>query len=93
VGINDFKLKNGFKQLYGNTVFGLLFEERMQQAKVMLVDPEISIKELSMTVGYKNLSNFTSAFKKRFGYPPSFERKKRTQESEDELLQSLSMLA
>ena len=77
-GINDFKLKNGFKQLYGTTVFGFLFEERMQQAMIMLTETETAIKEISISIGYKNLPNFTAAFKKRFGYPPSFVRKKRT---------------
>jgi AraC-like DNA-binding protein len=93
VGINDFKLKNGFKQLYGTTVFGFLYEERMQRAKNMLADMSMSIKEMSVAIGYKNLSNFTAAYKKRFGYPPSFERKKKSEESEEMVLQSLNVLA
>ena len=71
VGINDFKLKNGFKQMYGTTVFGLLLEERMKKAKVLLQDTGLSIQEISGMTGYKNLSNFTAAFKRKFGYPPS----------------------
>jgi AraC-like DNA-binding protein/PAS domain-containing protein len=91
-GINDFKLKNGFKQLYGTTVFGFLYEERMQRAKNMLADMTMPIKEMSVAIGYKNLSNFTAAYKKRFGYPPSFERKKQTNKAEEKALESLSML-
>jgi AraC-like DNA-binding protein len=71
IGLNDFKLKQGFKQLYGTTVFGFLHEERMQKANVLLRDTSMSIHEISMIAGYKNLSNFTAAFKKRFGFPPS----------------------
>ena len=71
VGMNDFKFKNGFKQIFGTTVFGLLHEERMHKAKVLLQETEMSILDISVLTGYKNLSNFTAAFKKRFGYPPS----------------------
>ena len=70
-GINDFKLKNGFKQMYGTTVFGLLLDERMKKAKILLQDTDLSIQEISVRTGYKNLSNFTAAFKKKYGYPPS----------------------
>jgi AraC family transcriptional regulator, transcriptional activator of the genes for pyochelin and ferripyochelin receptors len=71
VGLNDFKLKHGFKQVFGNTVFGLLNEERMQRAKMLLLETEMSIYEIAVQTGFKNLSNFTASFKKRFGYPPS----------------------
>lgn len=71
VGINDFKLKNGFKQMYGTTVFGFLLDERMNKARMLLQDSALSIQEISTMTGYKNLSNFTAAFKRKFGYPPS----------------------
>lgn len=71
VGMNDFKLKQGFKKVYGTTVFGLVHEERMQRALSLLRDTTMSIVDISMLTGYKNPSNFTAAFRKRFGYPPS----------------------
>jgi AraC-like DNA-binding protein len=76
VGMNDFKFKNGFKQIFGTTVFGLLHEERMHKAKILLQETEMSVLDISVVTGYKNLSNFTAAFKKRFGYPPSATNKK-----------------
>lgn len=71
VGINVFKLKHGFKQVYGTTVFGILQEERMKRAQALLESTTMLIHEVALQTGYKNLSNFTAAFKKRFGYPPS----------------------
>jgi AraC family transcriptional regulator, transcriptional activator of the genes for pyochelin and ferripyochelin receptors len=71
VGINVFKLKVGFKQVYGTTVFALLTEERMQRAIHLLRDTDKLVVEVSEAVGYKNLPNFTSAFKRRFGFTPS----------------------
>jgi AraC family transcriptional regulator, transcriptional activator of the genes for pyochelin and ferripyochelin receptors len=71
VGLNDCKLKRGFKQVYSNTVFGILLDERMQKAKALLTESDLSIQEIATITGYKNLSNFTAAFKRKFGYPPS----------------------
>ncbi|SDD37132.1 AraC-type DNA-binding protein [Mucilaginibacter pineti] len=71
VGLNDFKLKKGFKEAFGNTVFGYLLELRMEKAKDMLLLPNQSVSEVAHKVGYKNAHHFTVAFKKRFGYLPS----------------------
>lgn len=71
VGLNDFKLKKGFKEAFGNTVFGHLLELRMEKAKNMLLSPTQSVSEVAHAVGYKNAHHFTVAFKKKFGYLPS----------------------
>lgn len=70
VGINQTKLKTGFRQLYGNTVFGYLQDIRMHQAKRYLLDTQLSIQEIGMLLGYQNTSNFSIAFKKTHGYSP-----------------------
>lgn len=71
VGVNQTKLKQGFKSLTGKTIFGYLQEIRMEQAKKYLLDTNLSIQEISHLSGYLNLSNFSAAFKKTFGFPPS----------------------
>ena len=75
VGINDFKLKKGFKEIFGTTVFKYLFEERMERAKTLLLADNLCISEIATIVGYQNPSHFTNAFKRRFGYNPSDFRK------------------
>jgi AraC-like DNA-binding protein len=65
-GLNDFKLKQGFKQLYGTTVFGYLAELRMKQAYQLLTDGA-SVGSVAYQVGYKNPQHFTTAFKKKYG--------------------------
>jgi len=69
-GLNDFKLKKGFKALFGNTVFGYLFDLRMDTAYTLLQDDK-SVSEVAELIGYKNPHHFTAAFKKRFGFLPS----------------------
>ncbi|GAB3934740.1 helix-turn-helix domain-containing protein [Mucilaginibacter myungsuensis] len=71
VGLNDFKLKKGFKELYGTTVFGYLTDLRMEKAKRMIASGQYTIGEIAHEVGYKNGHHFTVAFKKKFGHVPS----------------------
>lgn len=71
VGLNDFKLKKGFKQLYGVTIFEFLLEARMEKARRLLQETTMTVHAVAISVGYKNISSFTVAFKKKFGILPS----------------------
>ena len=71
VGINQTKLKRGFKLLFGNTVFGYLQDIRMNLAKKYLLDTQMSVHEIGVRVGYQNTSNFSTAFKNTHGYKPT----------------------
>ncbi|MEL6229277.1 MAG: AraC family transcriptional regulator [Cyanobacteria bacterium J06636_28] len=70
VGINDFKLKRGFRQLFGNTVFGCLYEHRMERAKQLLDTRHLKVAQIAQRVGYANPSQFSAAFKRKFGFSP-----------------------
>ncbi len=69
-GMNQTKLKAGFKLIFGDTIFGYLQSIRMRRAKSYLLDTRLSIREIAQLVGYGNTSNFSIAFKKTYGYPP-----------------------
>lgn len=69
-GLNDFKLKKGFKKVYGDTVFGYLSTLRMEKAKDLL-EHNLPVSEVADAVGYKNAHHFTVAFKKRYKVLPS----------------------
>ena len=71
VGTNEYNLKRDFKIAFGTTVFGYLNQYKMEQAKTMLIEKDITIAELSGKMGYKYATHFTSAFKKYFGYLPN----------------------
>jgi AraC-like DNA-binding protein len=74
VGLNDFKLKKGFREVLGTTVFGYLYDLRMEKA-MQLLSSGRSIQEVAYEVGYKNAHHFTTAFKKKNGYLPSVFKK------------------
>lgn len=70
VGTNEFKLKVGFKNQYGTTVFGYLSDLRMQKARELLEVKKLQIQEVATLVGYTNPSHFIAAYKKKFGVTP-----------------------
>jgi AraC-like DNA-binding protein len=70
IGLNDFKLKKGFKKLFGTTVFSYLNELKMDYAKRLILDEKKPIYEVSMILGYSEPHHFSVAFKRRFGYSP-----------------------
>ena len=71
VGTNEYDLKRDFKVVFGNTVYGYLKQYRMEQAKSMLIENDATVAEISLKVGYKHATHFTSAFKKHYGYLPN----------------------
>jgi AraC family transcriptional activator of pyochelin receptor len=69
-GINEFALKNGFKTLFGTTVFDYLIGRRLDHARELLLQPDNSIQQVASLVGYKYANHFSTAFKNRFGKTP-----------------------
>lgn len=70
VGINLKKLKEGFKQIYSDTVYSFLFNYKMEHARQLLENNRYNVNEVGIKVGYSTSSHFISAFKKKFGTTP-----------------------
>jgi AraC-like DNA-binding protein len=70
VGMCETMLKAGFKSLFGTTVFGYLFDYRMDKALHLLTRTAMNIAEISEQSGYEYQSHFTAAFKRKFGITP-----------------------
>lgn len=71
IGLNTFKLKKDFKELFGVPVFKYLQNERLTKAHNMIRNQEATVQEAAWHVGYDSLSSFSNAFAKKFGYRPS----------------------
>lgn len=71
IGLNSFKLKKNFKELFGVPVFKYLQNERLSKAYELLRNGETSIQEAAWHVGYDSLSSFSNAFSKKYGFRPS----------------------
>lgn len=71
VGINDCKLKAGFRQVFGTTVFGYLHSCRMERSRQLLEAGEMTVTEAAQAVGFVSRGHFATAFRRRFGVNPS----------------------
>jgi len=69
-GLNEYQLKVGFKEIYGNTVYGYLLEHKLDHSRALLDKGKYQVSQVAYEVGYTNPSHFIAAFKKRFGVTP-----------------------
>ena len=70
-GTNDFKLKKGFKELFGTTVFGYVAERRLSAAHQLLTLTDQPVQEVAEAVGFTNPAHFATAFRRKFGLRPT----------------------
>ncbi|MBD0405189.1 AraC family transcriptional regulator [Flammeovirga sp. EKP202] len=75
VGMNDRKLQNIFKQVFGISIYQFGLSIKMEKAKNLLLTSDYTIAEIGHYVGYSNLSHFTEQFKRFYGITPkSFQK-------------------
>lgn len=70
VGLNEFKLKSGFKELFFTSPHKLSLHLRLEYAQKMLQNKRLNICEISNMLGFKHQQSFSLAFKKLYGYKP-----------------------
>ena len=70
IGLSLNKLKEGFKQVYGESVFSFLFDYKMEVARQLLVSGSYNVNEVGLKVGYSTASHFIAACEKKYGVTP-----------------------
>ncbi len=75
VGINESKLKWGFKKIFGQTTFQFVLCQRMNLARELLLTKDMDVSQTAFAVGYSNISHFINGYKKIFGVTPGYERR------------------
>jgi AraC-like DNA-binding protein len=70
VGLNEFKLKKGFKALFEMPVHTYVIQRKLELAKLMLDSSTVSVSEAASRAGYGNASHFAAAFRKQYGINP-----------------------
>lgn len=70
IGLNEFKLKKGFKEVFGISVHAYVIQKRLEIAKTLLGGDSLSVSEVACRIGYGNVSHFASAFRKQYGINP-----------------------
>ncbi|MBS1667615.1 MAG: helix-turn-helix transcriptional regulator [Bacteroidetes bacterium] len=69
--MNKLKLKSVFRERYGKGIIEYQLAARMDQAKRLLQETDLSTKEVASIVGYRLTTSFITKFREYFGYPPS----------------------
>jgi AraC family transcriptional regulator, transcriptional activator of the genes for pyochelin and ferripyochelin receptors len=70
VGVNRTKLNQGFRKIFGTSVFDHLRILRLERARELLENGHKNVTEVAFDVGYAHRENFTRAFKKHFRTSP-----------------------
>jgi AraC family transcriptional activator of pyochelin receptor len=70
VGLNEYKLKRYFQELFQTSVYGYVSQARLAQAREMIMEREKNISTIAYELGYAHPQHFHRAFKKQFGVTP-----------------------
>jgi AraC-like DNA-binding protein len=65
-----------FKRVFTTTPNKWLISERLKKSRELLKNTNISVTDVSLEVGYENLSHFISAYKKQYGVTPKSDKTK-----------------
>ena len=74
VGLSRSTLFRQFKKHYHKSPQQFLLETRLLKARTLLTDTDLSIKEITLEVGYQDQLVFSKAFKNFFSVSPKFYR-------------------
>jgi AraC-like DNA-binding protein len=70
IGLSLKKLKEGFKHIYGDSVYSFLFDYKMEYARRLLETGQYNVNEIGLKIGYSTASHFIAGFKKKYGTTP-----------------------
>ncbi|WP_405380875.1 helix-turn-helix domain-containing protein [Maribacter sp. LLG6340-A2] len=70
VGMNKTVLNREFLRVFGQTVHEYSINQKIEKAKLLLVNTDLPIYEIAEQIGYKNATHFSAAFKRQEGTSP-----------------------
>jgi AraC-like DNA-binding protein len=75
VGINSFKLRVGFKQIFKTTIHQFRLNLRLGLAKKLLSETDLTISEIAYKTGFDSRDGFARCFRRKFRESPREWRK------------------
>ena len=73
-GMSESRLMAIFRKYFNESIHQYVVRTRMEYAKKLLSETDLSIREVSGLTGYRDLSGFGRAYRKFFGVGPSAQR-------------------
>lgn len=77
VGWNETQMTECFKAVTGMTISNYGHRLRMDRARRQLETTDMPVTEIAFNAGYEHPTNFATAFKRTFGFPPRIVRDQR----------------
>jgi AraC-like DNA-binding protein len=77
-GINEFKLKVGFRELFRISPYQYRLRLCLERAKELLENTDDTIDQIAGKVGFDTYNGFSTAFKRAFNIPPTAYRNRQT---------------
>nr|WP_277345782.1 helix-turn-helix transcriptional regulator [Pseudomaricurvus alkylphenolicus] len=71
VNMSRSHLTHSFRQHFGTSIMEFALQLRMIKARELLHSGQHSVLTVALMLGYQNHANFTRAYRKHFGHPPS----------------------
>lgn len=73
---NERKIKDGFRELYKTSIYKFYNEQRLKKAQLLVMQTQLPLQEIASSCGFNTYTNFSTAFKKYYGYAPIMLRQK-----------------
>nr|WP_315596515.1 helix-turn-helix transcriptional regulator [uncultured Cupriavidus sp.] len=70
VGLGEAALQNGFRALFGSTVYDYVLERRLAEAARLLREGAMSIGDVAWRSGFSHASHLARHFRRRYGMSP-----------------------
>jgi AraC-like DNA-binding protein len=70
-GINEFKLKLGFRELFRTSPYQYRLHLCLEKARELLEDTDDTIDQIACKVGFDTYNGFSTAFKKAYEVAPT----------------------
>lgn len=75
VGLSKFRLARAYKSATGQGVHQYVIARRLDRARSMLRESDLTLSEVSYATGFSSQSHLTAAFRRNFGVTPGSYRK------------------
>jgi len=70
-GMNENKLRNGFRQEFGITIAGYQAQQQLCYALELLKNQDYTIQEAALRAGFRDISTFNRRFRRKFFMTPT----------------------
>ncbi len=71
-GTNQSRLKEIFRTFFNTSIYHFYNEERLKRAHLIIEQTNLTLKAVAIMAGFNDYITFSKAFRKKFGYAPSF---------------------